>query len=235
MPAPVLTHLEGRIPIHRHDHVAVLRRGRKAAFRLAPFLSEGLTSGDRCTYLAPAAFHREMLDRLRALGTEVDRHLQSGALKIQQGPAYPRELHDWTQQVFAEVERVKPGSLRWLEDGIWPEPVGFPMPQFFEFHALLNYQVKIYPGVVLCQYDVEQIEARHLFCAIAVHRHLLMEDTLIRDNPFYIPAERFIPLSPEDRVRDLFRIFREMGFDVEKLLATLAGYGQLQHPPSQDG
>ena len=32
------------------------------------------------------------------------------------------------------------------------------MPQFFEFHALLNYRVKHYPSVALCQYDLEHIE-----------------------------------------------------------------------------
>jgi hypothetical protein len=108
------------------------------------------------------------------------------------------------------------------------------MPQFFEFHALLNYQVKMYPSVVICQYDIEQIEIRHLFCAIAVHRHLLVENTLVRDNPFYIPAEKFIPLSPEERERDLQKLFREASFDVDKLLAAVAGYGRLQEPPSRD-
>jgi hypothetical protein len=234
VPPPIFTHLEGRIPIHRHEHVAVLRRGREAAFRLASFLSEGLGLGDWCSYLAPAAFHLEMLERLRDLGGDVARHLQDGSLRLYEGVADYRELREWTEQVFLDAERGKAPAVRWLEDGIWPKPVGFPMPQFFEFHALLNYQVKIYPSVVLCQYDLEQIEVHHLFCAMAVHRHLLMENILVRDNPFYIPAEKFIPLSPEERERDLLRLFREVGFDVEKLLAAVAGYGKLQQPSPQD-
>jgi hypothetical protein len=234
MASRIFTHLDGRIPIHRHEHVAVLRRGREGAFRLASFLAEGLRLGDRCTYLAPASFHAEMLERLRALGVEVDRCLDDATLQLYAGVADYRELRAWAHGVFTEAERVQAPALRWLEEGIWPQPVGFPMPQFFEFHALLNYQVKIYSSVALCQYDVEQIEVRHLFCALAVHRHLLVENTLVRDNPFYIPAEKFIPLGPEERERDLLQLFREVGFDVQKLLAALVGYGQLAKPPSHD-
>ena len=231
---PVFTYLEGRIPIHRHEHVAVIRPGREGPFRLAPFLAEGLRLGDRCCYLAPQAFHAGMLERLGALEVEVDRHVRDGSLRLQPGTADYRELRESTKQVFMESERAKEFSIRWLEEGIWPEPAGLPMPQFFEFHALLNYQVKMYSSVALCQYNTEQVEAHHLLCAIAVHRHLLVGDTLVRDNPFYIPAEKFVPLSPEERERDLLQVFREVGFDVEKLLVAIIGYGQLQRPDSQD-
>lgn len=226
MTAPIFTQLEGRIPIARHEHVAVLYRGRPEAFRLASFLAEGLANGDLCVYLAPAAFHPEMLAELRARGVNPDRYPET--LQVHKGLPEFRALRKWTGQVFLDAERKRVPAVRWLEEGIWPQGVGFPMPHFFEFHALLNYQVKHYPCAALCQYDLDQIEPRHLFCAIAVHRHLLMEETLVRDNPFYIPAEKFIPLEPEERERDLAQLFREVGFDVEKLLATIAGYGRLR-------
>jgi len=229
-----LIHLDGHIPIAPHEHVAALYRGRPAAFRLAPFLAEGLQRGDLCIYLAPADFQAEMLERLRASGQNVDRHQQAGSLRVFHGIGTLRDLREFTQQAFLEAERSEVPAVRWLEEGIWPEVAGLPMPDFFEFDALLNYQVKHYPSVALCQYDVETIEVRHLFSAIAVHRHLLVESTLVRDNPFYIPAEKFIPLSPEERERDVRQLFREVGFDVNKLLAALAGYGQLQRPTSRE-
>jgi hypothetical protein len=98
---------------------------------------------------------------------------------------------------------------------------------------LLNYQVKHYPRVVLCQYDLEEIATHGLLTAIAVHRHLLVEGALVRDNPFYIPAEKFLPLSPAERERDLLRLFHDVQFDVRKLLAALAGYARLQQPSSK--
>ena len=233
MVTPVFTYLENRIAINRHEHVALLRRGRRQAFRLAPFIAEGLRRGDRCCYLAPKPFHGEMLVRLREAGAAPEEHLQAGSLRLQPELTDYRELQAWTRQVFAEAELPPASSVRWVEEGIWPKPAGLPLTQIFEFHALLNYQVKHCSSVALCQYDTEQLEIRELFSAIAVHRHLVVEETLVRDNPFYIPAEKFIPLSPSERERDLLRLFREAGFDVQKLLAALAGYGHLQGPSSR--
>jgi len=228
LPAPLFTQLAGSFPLARHEHVAVLYRGRSEAFRFVSFLAEGLGRGDLCYYLAPRAYHADVLSSLRDQVEGLDRYLASRALRLHQGPGDFPSLRAATQELFIEVERAGVPALRWLEEGIWPEEVGFPMPHFFEFHALLNYQVKHYPCVALCQYDLDQFEPRHLFQAIAVHRHLIVGETLVRDNPFYIPAEKFIPLGHEERERDLLRLYREVGFDVDKLLAALAGYGRLR-------
>jgi hypothetical protein len=45
MTVPIFTELEGRIPLARHEHVAELYRGRATAFRLSPFLAEGIERG----------------------------------------------------------------------------------------------------------------------------------------------------------------------------------------------
>ncbi len=234
MPAPLFTQLEGRFPIYAHEHVAVIYRERAAAFRQASFLEEGLKRGDLCHYLAPARFHAEMLESIRNLKVDPDPFVISQTLRLREGLPDFGTLRNQTRQTFADAERARVPAVRWLEEGSWPESVGFPMQQFFEFHATLNYQVKQYPSVALCQYSLDRLGPDHLFSAIATHRHLLVDGTLVRDNPFYIPAEQFIPLSPEERQRDLAAIFREVGFDVEKLLAAIAGYGRL-HPGTSQG
>ena len=227
MPTPLFTYLHGRIPLHRHEHVAILYRGRPEAFSVASFLADGLKCNDLCVYLAPDDYQAEMLNRLRSLPVEVDRRIGDGTFRLHHGLDTYQSLQEWTEAIFIDAERGGAPAIRWLEEGLWPAPLDFPMPQFFEFHALLNYQVKHYPSVALCQYDLEQIATHDLFTAIAVHRHLLVEGALVRDNPFYIPAEKFLPLSPEERERYLLRLFREVSFDTQKLLAALAGYGQL--------
>ena len=234
MPAPLFTHLDGRFPIVAHDHVAVLYRGRPAAFRLASFLAEGLRRGDLCHYLAPRTFHSEMIESIRALKIDPDPYIRSQTLRLREGISEFEALRAETQLTYSDAEHARLPGVRWLEEGSWPESSGFPMQKFFEFHAILNYQVKHYPGAALCQYSIDQLKPEHLFSAIATHRHLLLEDTLVRDNPFYIPAEKFIPLSPDERNRDLAKVFREVGFDVEKLLAAIAGYGRL-HPGISPG
>ena len=230
MAMPPFTYLQGRIPLNRHEHVAILYRERAQAFSAVSFLAEGLKGNDLCVYLAPDDYQAEMLSRLRALPVEVDCHIRDGSFRLHHGLDTFESLREWTQAIFADAERAAAPSLRWLEEGLWPTPLGFPMPHFFEFHALLNYQVKHYPSVALCQYDLEQIATHHLLTAIAVHRHLLVEGALVRDNPFYVPAEKFLSLSPAEREGDLLRLFHDVKFDLTDLLATLTGYARLQQP-----
>jgi len=226
--ASVFTQLADGIALAPHEHVAVLYRGRAATFRFASFLAEGVERHDVCLYLAPRSFHSEMVECLRALGIDPEAHFQKRSLRLSEGLEDFRELCQSAEQVFHDAERAGAPGVRWLEEGSWPKAVGFPMQQFFDFHAALNYQVKHYPSVALCQYDLNQIEPQHLLSAIAVHRHLILDGTLVRDNPFYIPAEKFIPLAPRERQRDLAQVFREVGFDTEKLLAALVGYGRME-------
>lgn len=229
---PLLTQLDGRFPIARHEHVAVLYRGRAAAFRFASFLDEGLKNREQCRYLAPAGFQAEMLRKLHGLDPDLDRHLLSERLSLHAGEAEFSTLMERLRHAFDRAERVRAPALRWLEEGSWPESAGLPMPKYFEFHALLNYQVKHYPSAAVCQYALDTMEPQNLFSVIAVHRHLIVEDTFVRDNPFYIPAEKFLPLSLEERERDMARVFREVGFEVGKLVEALAGYGRLHSRPS---
>ncbi|HLY62688.1 MAG TPA: MEDS domain-containing protein [Terriglobia bacterium] len=234
MPTPLLAHLDGRIPIFTHEHVAVLYRGKGASLRLASFIAEGLQRGDLCQYLAPAGFHAGMVASVRAAGTDPDTYLHSQMLRLSEGFPDFADLCNKTQKIFADAEHANVPALRWLEEGGWADGAGFPDEKFFEFHALLNYKVKHYPSAALCQYSLDGLEPDRLFPAIATHRHLLIENTLVRDNPFYIPAEKFIPLSPADRRRSLIDLFREVGFDVEKLLDAVAGFGRLQSNASEN-
>ena len=102
--------------------------------------------------------------------------------------------------------------------------------RFFESHTQWNYLVKHYPSVVVCCYDIERLEIASLFSVMAVHRHLLIEGLLVRDHPFYVPAEKYLAREGEERERELRDHFQEVGLDLERLLASLAGYGRLQRP-----
>jgi len=225
---PLIANLPDGIPLRHHEHVALLYRGREEAFEAMSFLAEGLRSNDLCVYLAPDDYQAEMLGRLRVLPVEIDRRIRDGSFRLHHGFQSIRSLQEWAQAIFGEAERTAVSAVRWLEDGLWPAPLGFPMQHFFEFHALLNYQVKHYPSVALCQYDLEKTSTPHLLNAIAVHRHLWVEGALVRDNPFYLPVEKFLPLTPSERERDLRKLFQDVNFDLPKLLAALAGYARIR-------
>ena len=225
MPPPLFIKLGGRFPIARHEHVAVLYRG--SAFRFASFLTEGLANGDLCVYVAPEGFHRGMLGAMRGLDLNPAPFVASRQLCLDAGTSDWPALQKMLPQAFARAERLGAPALRWLEEGGWAGPAGLPMSRYFEFHALLNYQVKHYPSAAVCQYNLDSLDLPHLPAVLAVHRHLIIENTFVRDNPFYITPEKYLPLSVEERERDVAGLFREVRFDVEKLLENLAGYGSL--------
>ncbi len=226
----IFTYLDARIPVCCYEHLAVVHRDGASAARGAEFLREGLRLGHRCCYLAPSALQSDMRTRLRQLGLDVERHRNNQTLQFPPPALNAGDLLNGAKRFFADAEDAHAPAVRWLEEGVGVKPAGISVPQFFELHARLNNLVKHYPSVALCQYHIEHLEVPHLFSAIAVHRHLLVKGVLVRDNPFYIPAEKFVAMSPEDRERGLRDVFREVGFDLEKLLSTLAGYGQLQRP-----
>lgn len=226
----VLTHLPGHIPVRWFEHVAILHHGSTAADFGAEFVAEGLAQGHWCCYCAPADSGPAIISQLRELGVDVDRHLEARTLQLPTGVADAKEMLDRERRFFADAEAAHAAAIRWVEAGVWGNSSSVSAPQFFALHARLNYLVKMYPGAALCEYHVDQMEVPHIFSAIAVHRHLLVEGTLVRDNPFYIPAEKYLAMNPEDRERDLRDLFREVGFDLEKLLSTIAGFGHLQCP-----
>ena len=96
VPTPLFTYLHGRIPIRRHEHVAILYRDRAEAFSVASFLAEGLKRNDLCVYLAPDDYQAEMLNRLRSLPVEVDRHTRDGTFRLHHGLDTYQSLQEWT-------------------------------------------------------------------------------------------------------------------------------------------
>ena len=226
----VLTYLDARIPVRFHEHLGVVHGDGASAERGAEYLSEGLRLGQWCCCVAPAAMHAGILARLGDLGVDVRQHLNDHTLQLPPAAQGPGELMEWANRFFAHAETARAPAVRWWEEGVWARAEDHSAPEFFAAHSRLNYLVKHYPSAAVCQYDSADLDIPHLFSAIAVHRHLMVEGTLVRDNPFYIPPEKFLAMTPEDRERDLQKIFREVGFDWKKLCASLAGYGQIQRP-----
>jgi MEDS: MEthanogen/methylotroph, DcmR Sensory domain len=228
---PLLTTLDGRFPIACHEHVAALYRGVEAAFRFTPFLDEGLASGDYCVIVADENFAHEMLNRLRSIRPGLDDFLNSRQLNFDHGAADLTRMRGRLQNAFAESERADAPALRWLEQAGWKDAVGLPQAQYFEFHALINLQVKHYPSAAICQFPLDSLDALALCSVITVHRHLIIENTFVRDNPFYVPPEKFLSQGEKERYQQAEKALREVGFETDKLLAALEGYGKL-HPES---
>lgn len=226
--APVLNYLDERIPLRWHEHVAVLHQRSEGAPSAMEFISDGLRAGQRCFYLGGSEHRATLLTRLRQSGLDLEKHQNGNALQFPPDLRRADHVLDWASQCFAEAEAAGAPAVRWLEQEMWAGPSGLSPGRFFALHCQLNYLVKHYPIVALCYYDKHQIEVPHLFHALTVHRHLVLDGVLVRDNPFYIPPEKYVSMKSAQREHGLRELWREMDFDLERLLSTLAGYGQLQ-------
>lgn len=177
--------------------------------------------------MADEYLQNEIIGRLRSLRPALDRCLDSGQLSFNAGASDRAELAKDLKQTFARAERARAPALRWLDVAGWAEPAGLPSEHYFEFHALMNYQVKHYPSAAICQFALDALDPDQLCSVIATHRHLIIEDTFVRDNPFYAPPEKFLSLEEPVRRQEVKEAFRDVGFNTDKLLAALEGYGKL--------
>src|SRR5258706_7728406 len=67
----------------QHQHLCLIYDTREQQLGAAlPFLRSGLERGERCLYIADDNRGADVLDALRRGGTDVDRHIGSGALVI---------------------------------------------------------------------------------------------------------------------------------------------------------
>src|SRR5262249_51739682 len=163
---------DARTPVRCHEHIAVVHRGGDHTARGTQFVSEGLRRGHWCCCRGTGAGPTGMLKRLRELGVDVRRHQKNKTLQFSPEAAR-NDLLGWARQYFADAEAAHAPAVRWLEEGLGTTLAGVSATQFFELHTRLNYLVKQYPSVVLCHYNIDDLELPHLFSAIAIHRHLL--------------------------------------------------------------
>src|SRR2546430_15499412 len=90
MATPIFTHLEGSVAIPRHEHVAVLYRDQSAAYRLVPFVAEGLRKGDLCQVIAAGGVSYQTLQQPCAPKKGGDPHPHGAALPLPQNtPGLP--------------------------------------------------------------------------------------------------------------------------------------------------
>ncbi len=220
--------LEGRIRVPLHRHLLVLYHQERERFRWAGFLIEGLRQGSVCVHLAPQEAQRRMLEILRARRKESEvLGKEEGTLFFPQAARARPELWNIANGYLLDAEKQGAPDVRWLEELDWLQSTDGFFEEHFEFEAKLNLLVKLYPTLALCHCPIDRIKSVVGLSVLALHRHLLIGDELIENNPLYIPPERFLAMSRKAREAELFDLMRQFGFDMDRLVESLRGYGRL--------
>ena len=227
-----MTHvwIDGGIQVPLHRHLLVVYRRVVDRYRFASFLAEGLRQGDLCVYLAPGPMQLEMSEVLDGLGIPVDGYRQRERLFFPNPASSREQIWDYARRVFDKAEKTQAPCVRWLEEISWVRPEQSTLDEYYKFDASLNYLVKHYPSLALCQCDLNLLESGPGLSPLVLHRHLVIGNDLVQDNPFYISPEKFVRMSAQERQAEIFRVLHDFRYDVDELLEALRGYGRLAYP-----
>jgi signal transduction histidine kinase len=211
---PTLPDVLGRIGLH--DHLCSIYESPEERLN-APVRSiqMGLGRGEKCIYVADENTVGEVIDTLRAVGTDIDAAVKSGILTIanksgtylRQGRFEPDEMiRFWTDAVNAATGAGFTG-LRVIGDVTWALGVHPGALRLIEYEAKLNHFVHDYPVVVTCQYDRRRFAPEVILNVIRTHP-ILAYGRLVCNNPYYVPPQEFLATDHAE-------------MEVERLLANI--------------
>jgi hypothetical protein len=168
VPAVVLGGRTVRLPAH----LAAFYDSDEARVRLtAPFLAEGIVSGQPCFLLAHGQERDAYLEALgEMLGAALDDALASGLLSIADAPGTTaREALDfWEQTLWAAVDRHAV-AIRVVGEMVSERETFASEQEMLTYEAMFNMTAKRFPCCVICQYDVRKFSGEAVLSALRAH------------------------------------------------------------------
>jgi len=199
--------------LNLHEHRCLIYDTQEEQFAAAlPYLSASLDRREKCLYVADENTAAAVLDALQRGGTDVDRHLRTGALIISDkqqtylghGRFDPdrwigfmsQAIHEPGSGRFSGVKSIL-GEMTWaLGEGATPEIL-------VEYEAKLNQFVRDHEVRVLCQYNRNRFSPESILGVIRTHP-VIAYGAIVSKNPYYVPPDEF--LAPNQASREVDRL-----------------------------
>jgi PAS domain S-box-containing protein len=191
------------------------------------FIAGGLQRGERCLYVANDSPFDELIQRFDAVGVNVARETDRGALKILTShDVYLREDKFDARGMLAylaasEAAAVADGyaGLRFQGEMSWALDANVEGDRLIEYEALLNEFLTRHRAVVACHYLRPRFDAALIHDMLVTHPLVTIAD-LVCPNPYYQPPE--LVLRPEPMAVSEFKRKR-LDWWLERLRAVMAG------------
>jgi hypothetical protein len=186
--------------VQRSCHACAFFHTRDEEYQvLAPFVRDGLDTGDKNFQIVEKEHIEERIARLKASGVDTAAAERSKALEIRfYEDAYLRgnrfdqhamlalieELLNTGKQQGFEVARLW-ANMEWaLED--------LPgVHDLVEYETRLNYILPKYDDVVVCCYDLTRFSAAVVMDILRTHPQVIIGG-ILRENPYYVPPDEFL-------------------------------------------
>ncbi|MFQ6026769.1 MAG: MEDS domain-containing protein [Dehalococcoidia bacterium] len=168
------------------SHIAHFYEGGAERLNVAtPFLKTGLENGDQCVIFAESAVARDIDDRLREMGVDINAAVSSGQLiywdrgpDVEELPARGEAIHSAARNSGRELVRV-------ACDMSWALGRMRSVEELLEYEAYVdNHVMNQSNHVVLCQYDNTLFGGSAVMCSLHTHALSIMHN-IVQNNPFY--------------------------------------------------
>jgi signal transduction histidine kinase len=194
-----------------NQHLCFIYETQEEQFAAAlPFLRSGLERGEKCFFVADQDSGAAVLNALRKAGTDVDRHLRSGALILATKPHVKpgRFDPDWcigflSKSIKGAGDDKFSGVRTWLGEMTWALAEETAPETLIEFEAKVNHFVRDHDVRALCQYRRERFSPELILGIIRTHP-VVVYGGIICQNPYYVPPEEL--LKPNQAAREVERL-----------------------------
>lgn len=166
---------------------------------LMPFITEGLTNGDRAVHIVDPAGRQAHRDRLEQEGIDVAQAEGCGQLEVL--PWEEAYIKDGHFDQFRMIETIKealrpradaPGRLtRLVANMEWALEDLPGVNDIVEYETRLNNTLPAYHDPVVCTYDLSRFDASVVMDIMRTHPMVIIAGTL-QENPFYVPPAEML-------------------------------------------
>ena len=187
------------IEVEAGDHICCLYRGlRERDEVLLPYLTTGLTAGDKCICIVDAS---EPSEFLASLPPEVDAPartdtkqlelLRSSETYLRSGTfSRPEMLEFWKTAMSGAVSEGY-ALTRAAGETSWSLGPETDMNEFVRSESDLNRQFSLAPQVILCLYDLDIFDGALVMDVLKTHPKMLLGGSVV-ENPNYLTPDEFL-------------------------------------------
>lgn len=163
---------------------------------LDPFVSEGLTRGEKALYLIDPAERANLVSHLRRLGLDMSTLLNQGQCDVRTwSETYLRGGRFDPDAMLSILDEFLVGSpsprIRMVADMGWAVEQQGVSDHLLEFEARANFVHANHEHVVICVYDTAKFGADFVIDILRTHPMALIGGVL-QVNPFFVPAAEFL-------------------------------------------
>jgi hypothetical protein len=193
------------IEVEPGDHICCLYRGlRERDEVLLPYLTNGLTAGDKCICIVDAS---EPSEFLASLPREADADaradtkqlelLRSSDTYLRSGTFSRPEMLEFWKTAMSDATTEGYALTRAAGETSWSLGPETDMNEFVRYESELNREFTGAPQVILCLYDLDRFGGDLVMDVLKTHPKMLLGGSVV-ENPNYLTPDEF--LAQQDRL-----------------------------------